>query len=111
MNNGTIVPSSDLHGIIDKFNSLSVVDRDEESRVERERQNREMEKLQAALERAQMAREEAETEARKLREKMLSLQDERTAERSTLRERASDFEVGAPKIHTTSPLVESRVLT
>jgi len=88
------MPAPDLvHGIIDKFNSLSVVDRDEESRAERERNSREMEKLRAALERAQMAREEAETEARKLREKMLGLQDERTAERTSLREKAGEFEV------------------
>lgn len=78
-----------VHDIIGKFNSLSVTDKDEE----RERNERQITKLKAALERAQIVREEAETEARKLREKLLDLQDERQKEKAVLRERASEFEV------------------
>ena len=78
-----------VSGIVDKFNSLTVVDKDEQ----REHYERQISKLKAALDRAQVAREEAESEARKLREKMLDLQDERQKEKTALRERAQEFEV------------------
>ena len=78
-----------VSGIVDKFNSLTVIDKDEQ----REHYEREISKVKAALERAQVAREEAESEARKLREKLLDLQDERQKEKTALRERAQEFEV------------------
>lgn len=76
-------------GIIEKFESFSVTDKHEE----RERFERQMSKMKAALDRAQMAREEAESEASKLREKLLDVQDERQKEKGALRERAQDYEV------------------
>jgi len=76
-------------GIVDKFNSLTVVDKDEQ----RDYHEKQILKLRSALDRAQVAREEAETEARKLREKLLDLQDERQKEKTALRERAQEFEV------------------
>ena len=78
-----------VSGIVDKFNSLTVVDKDEQ----RDYYEKQILKLRSALDRAQVAREEAETEARKLREKLLDLQDERQKEKTALRERAQEFEV------------------
>lgn len=78
-----------VNGIIDKFNSLSVTDREEQ----KDKYERQISKLKAALDRAQMAREEAESEARKLREKLLDVQDERQKEKTVLRERAQEYEV------------------
>jgi hypothetical protein len=79
-------------GIVDKFNSLSVTDKDEE----REKFERQISKLKSALERAQIAREEAESEARKRREKLLDVQDERQKEKMILKERAQEYEVRNP---------------
>lgn len=82
--------SGDLvSGIVDKFNSLSVTDREEE----KARYERQIAKLKAALDRACMAREEAETEAGNSREKLLEIQEERVRERDVLRERCREYEV------------------
>ncbi|TKX24969.1 hypothetical protein C1H76_2746 [Elsinoe australis] len=81
--------SGDLvSGIVDKFNSLSVTDREEE----KARYERQIAKLKAALDRACMAREEAETEAGNSREKLLEIQEERVRERDVLRERCREYE-------------------
>ena len=78
-----------VSGIVDKFNSLTVVDKDEQ----RDFYEKQVLKLRSALDRAEVAREEAETQAKKLRDKLLDLQDERQKEKSALKERASEFEV------------------
>lgn len=78
-----------VSGIVGRFESLSVTDNGEE----REKFERQITKLKAALDRAQIAREEAESEARKLREKLLDLQDERQKEKTALKERAQEYEV------------------
>lgn len=77
-------------GIVDKFNSLSVIDGDEESR---DRLKKQLAKLQAALDRAVVAREEAEEEARRLRERLAETQREREGEREELRSRVGEWEV------------------
>ncbi|KAG8623876.1 hypothetical protein KVT40_008852 [Elsinoe batatas] len=77
-----------VSGIVDKFNSLSVTDREEE----KGRYERQIAKLKQALERATVAREEAESEARGLRAKLLEVQDERVRERDYLRERCGEYE-------------------
>ncbi|GAM91597.1 hypothetical protein ANO11243_096490 [Dothideomycetidae sp. 11243] len=78
-----------VSGIVDKFNSLSVTDRDEE----RERYERQITKLKAALDRACMAREEAEEESRRLKEKMAEMAEERAREREELKGRVGEWEV------------------
>ncbi|PNS18491.1 hypothetical protein CAC42_6308 [Sphaceloma murrayae] len=81
--------SGDLvSGIVDKFNSLSVTDREEE----KARYERQIAKLKAALDRASMAREEAETEAAGLRDTLLGLQEERVVEREGFRGRIGELE-------------------
>ena len=71
-----------------------MVDREEE----RDKYEKQISKLKAALDRAQIAREEAESEARKLREKLLDVQDERQKEKAVLKERAQEYEV-CPDFH------------
>lgn len=78
-----------VSGIVDKFNSLSMTDREDE----RDKYERHINKLKSALDRACMAREEAETEARRLREKLLEVQDERVKERDDLRSKCGEWEV------------------
>ncbi|KAF2148524.1 hypothetical protein K461DRAFT_297935 [Myriangium duriaei CBS 260.36] len=77
-----------VSGIVDKFNSLSVTDRDEE----RDRYQRQIAKLKDALDRACMAREEAEEEARRLRDRIIEEREERERERAELRARVGEWE-------------------
>lgn len=76
-------------GIIDKFNLLSVVDKDEE----RMRFEREVARLKAALDRSQSARDEAESEALTLRESIAGLRDDTQNRTKDLQERVAEYEV------------------
>jgi hypothetical protein len=83
-------PDMSVNTLVDRFTTLEVKDRDEESA------RRTVRRLEAALRRAEMAREEAETEATSLRDDLREQRDmaeERLREKTELRQRLDEYEV------------------
>lgn len=86
-------PDMSVNTLVDRFTTLEVKDRDEESA------RRTVRRLEAALRRAEMAREEAETEATSLRDDLREQRDmaeERLREKTELRQRLDEYEVCVP---------------
>ena len=83
-------PDMSVNALVDRFTTLEVKDRDEEGA------KRTVRRLEAALRRAEMAREEAETEATSLRDDLREQRDlaeERLREQTDLRQRLDEYEV------------------
>jgi hypothetical protein len=83
-------PDMSVNTLVDRFTTLEVKDRDEDSA------RRTVRRLEAALRRAEMAREEAETEATSLRDDLREQRDvaeERLLEKTELRQRLDEYEV------------------
>lgn len=83
-------PDMSVNALVDRFTTLEVKDKDEDSA------KRAVRRLEAALRRAEMAREEAETEAASLRDELREQRDmaeERLREKSDLRQRLDEYEV------------------
>jgi chromosome segregation ATPase len=83
-------PDMSVNALVDRFTTLEVKDRDEDSA------KRAVRRLEAALRRAEMAREEAETEATSLRDELREQRDmaeERLREKTDLRQRLDEYEV------------------
>jgi hypothetical protein len=83
-------PDMSVNALVDRFTSLEVKDRDEDSA------KRAVLRLEAALRRAEMAREEAETEATSLRDDLReqrNLAEEHLREKTDLRQRLDEYEV------------------
>jgi hypothetical protein len=83
-------PDMSVNTLVDRFTTLEVKDRDEDSA------RRTVRRLEAALRRAEMAREEAETEATSLRDDLREQRDmaeERLREKTELRQRLDEYEV------------------
>lgn len=80
-------PDMTVSSLVDRFNTLEVKDRDEEKSAKM------IKRLESALRRAEMAREEAETEAMTLRNEMKDAAEEREGERDVLRARLEEYEV------------------
>lgn len=83
-------PDMSVNALVDRFTTLEVKDRDEDSA------KRTVRRLEAALRRAEMAREEAETEATSLRDELREQRDmaeERLREKTDLRQRLDEYEV------------------
>ncbi|KAI5242737.1 hypothetical protein E4T42_07608 [Aureobasidium subglaciale] len=82
-------PDVSVNALVDRFTTLEVKDRDEDSA------KRAVRRLEAALRRAEMAREEAETEATGLRDELREQRDmaeERLREKMDLRQRLDEYE-------------------
>ncbi|KAG9835261.1 hypothetical protein KCV05_g11496, partial [Aureobasidium melanogenum] len=82
-------PDMSVNALVDRFTTLEVKDRDEDSA------KRTVRRLEAALRRAEMAREEAETEATSLRDELREQRDmaeERLREKTDLRQRLDEYE-------------------
>ncbi|KAI4752348.1 hypothetical protein E4T52_15387 [Aureobasidium sp. EXF-3400] len=82
-------PDMSVNALVDRFTTLEVKDRDEDSA------KRAVRRLEAALRRAEMAREEAETEATSLRDELREQRDmaeERLREKTDLRQRLDEYE-------------------
>ncbi|GAB7349700.1 hypothetical protein MBLNU459_g0443t1 [Dothideomycetes sp. NU459] len=82
-------PDVTVSSLVDRFNTLQVKDRDEEKSA------KQIKRLEAALRRAEMAREEAESEAKSLRVEIRDVQDaldERQQEKGVLRQRLDEYE-------------------
>ncbi|KAI5275195.1 hypothetical protein E4T47_01714 [Aureobasidium subglaciale] len=82
-------PDMSVNALVDRFTTLEVKDRDEDSA------KRAVRRLEAALRRAEMAREEAETEATSLRDELREQRDmaeERLREKMDLRQRLDEYE-------------------
>ncbi|KAK5689271.1 hypothetical protein LTR17_026383 [Elasticomyces elasticus] len=77
--------NSDVHGLVKRFEHLDVRDKDVES-AERRR------KHEAELRRAQIAREEAESDVRRLREELRQMKKESEESRERERKAGSQFE-------------------
>ncbi|KAK3641539.1 hypothetical protein LTR22_016540 [Elasticomyces elasticus] len=77
--------NSDVHGLVKRFEHLDVRDKDVES-AERRR------KHEAELRRAQIAREEAESDVRRLREELRQMKKESEESRERERRAGSQFE-------------------
>ncbi|KAK5685270.1 hypothetical protein LTS10_003348 [Elasticomyces elasticus] len=77
--------NSDVHGLVKRFEHLDVRDKDVES-AERRR------KHEAELRRAQIAREEAESDVRRLREELRQMKRESEESRERERKAGSQFE-------------------
>ena len=83
-------PDMSVNALVDRFTTLEVKDKDEDSA------KRAVRRLEAALRRAEMAREEAETEAASLRDELREQRDmaeERLREKTDLRQRLDEYEV------------------
>lgn len=97
-------PDMSVNALVDRFTTLEVKDRDEDSA------KRTVRRLEAALRRAEMAREEAETEATSLRDELREQRDmaeERLREKTDLRQRLDEYEVR----NLSSPLGSDTQLT
>ncbi|KAK6001846.1 hypothetical protein QM012_002336 [Aureobasidium pullulans] len=82
-------PDMSVNALVDRFTTLEVKDRDEDTA------KRTVRRLEAALRRAEMAREEAETEATSLRDELREQRDmaeERLREKTDLRQRLDEYE-------------------
>lgn len=82
--------SSCVSNLVDRFNTLEVKDRDEEKTA------KQIKRLEAALRRAEVAREEAETEAKRLRAEVKDVNEvgeEWVVEKQNLKGRCEEFEV------------------
>lgn len=79
-------PDVSVQGLVARFNTLQVNDRDEEAQ-------RQIKRLEAALRRAEIAREEAESEAKALRRDIKEMQEERQKDKGSAQERCDEYEV------------------
>lgn len=105
-------PGLDVGGLVSRFNTLDVVDRDEERNV------KQIKKLESALRRAEMAREEAETEAKNLRKEVKSLKreveefqsvgEEWVEEKERLKRGLGEYEVSRRRVASFSLIKKKR---